>query len=404
MDSEPRLATVRIRELGATLALGASRAWVNASDQVALVRALGVFVLTRLAVFLVAACAYRLSPAPVSPPIELYLGKSALGAWIRWDAGWYLNVAERGYWFDTVGQSNVAFFPLFPLLIRTVGRAIGNPMVAGLLIANLAAVGAAIALWTWVRDEAGEVTAGRAVLWLAVFPFSFFLQTIYAESLFFLLVTLALIAGRRGHWPAAGLLGGLAAATRPMGVLLFPAFAWTLVREWHRGTRTVRLGDALGLLLVPAGLGLYMAFLWAAFGDPLAFWYAHATGWNVRFHWDLAGYWRETSWLLTRGPRIRTYTQLMDTLRVVLPVCFIALTVGAFRRLGATAGIYTAGTVAVAILFAPESVGRELRAAVTAFAVMGFSSRGIMDEGLRLASFAALLVLLIAFVTAHFVG
>ena len=124
----------------------------------------------------------------------------------------------------------------------------------------------------------------------------------------------------------------------------------------------------------------------------------------MRFHWDLAGYWREATWLLTRGPRIRTYTQLMDTLRVVLPVCFIALTVGAFRRLGATAGIYTAGTVAVAILVAPESVGRELLAAVPAFAVMGFSSRGIVDEGLRLASFAALLVLLIAFVTAHFVG
>jgi hypothetical protein len=404
MDFEPRLATVRIRELGATLALGATRAWVNAADQVALVRALAVFVLTRLTIFLVAACAHRLSPAPVPPPTSLYLGKSALGVWIRWDAGWYLSVAERGYWYDAVGQSNVAFFPLFPLLIRAVGGVTGNPMVAGLVIANLAALGAAIALWTWVREEAGAAAAGRAVLWLAVFPFSFFFQTIYAESLFFLLVTLAFIAGRRGYWPAAGLLGGLAAATRPMGILLFPAFAWALAREWRRGTGRVRVGDALGLLLVPAGLGVYMAFLWAAFGDPLAFWYTHVTGWNVRFHWDLAGYWRETSWLLTRGPRIRTYTQLMDTLRVVLPVCFIALAVGAFRRLGAAAGIYTAAAVAVAILFAPESVGRELLAAVTAFAVMGFSSRGIMDEGLRLASFGTLLILLVAFVTAHFVG
>jgi Mannosyltransferase (PIG-V) len=403
MDAEPRLATVRIRDPRATLALGAVRTWVAAGDRLALARILGVFVLTRLTLFLVAACALRLRPAAAQPPTELYLGKSALAAWIRWDAWWYLSIAERGYWFDPTGQSNVAFFPLFPLLIRAVEAVIGNPVVAGLLIANVAGLGAAIALWTWVREEAGEAAAGRAVLWLAVFPFSFFFHTVYAEPLFFLLVTLAFIAGRQGHWPAAGLFGGLAAATRPMGILLFPAFAWALGREW-RVTRTVRVADGLGLLLVPAGLGVYLVYLWAAFGNPLAFWDAHTAGWNVRFHWDLSGYWRETIWLLTRGPRIQAYTQLLDALRVVLPVCFIALSLAVFRRLGAAAGIYTAGTVAVAILFAPESVGREFLAAVPAFAAMGFSSRGPVDEGLRLASFGVLLILLVAFVTAHFVG
>jgi len=403
MDAEPRLSAVRRRHPRAALALGAVRTWVTAGDRLALAQIFGVFVLTRLTVFLVAACAHRLSPAPVLPPTEFYLGKSALGAWIRWDAGWYLSIVERGYWFDPAGQSNVAFFPLFPLLIRGVGAVIGNPVIAGLLVANVAALGAVVALWTWVREEAGEAAAGRAVLWLAVFPFSFFFQSVYAESLFFLLVTLALLAGRRGHWPVAGLFGGLAAATRPMGILLFPAFAWTLARQW-RVTRTVRVRDALGLLLVPMGLGLYLVFLWVAFGNPLAFWETHTTGWNVRFQWDLAGYWRQTTWLLTRGPRIRAYTQLLDMLRVVLPVCFIVLTIGVFRRLGAGAGIYTAGTVTVAILVAPESVGREFLAAVPAFAVMGFSSRGQVDEGLRLASFGVLLILLIAFVTAHFVG
>jgi hypothetical protein len=97
MDAEPSLATARTREPRATTVPGAARAWPVASDQVALVRILGVFVLTRLTVFLVAACAHRLSPAPISPAIESYLGKSALGAWFRWDAGWYLSVADTSW-------------------------------------------------------------------------------------------------------------------------------------------------------------------------------------------------------------------------------------------------------------------------------------------------------------------
>jgi hypothetical protein len=61
--------------------------------------------------------------------------------------------------------------------------------------------------------------------------------------------------------------------------------------------------------------------------------------------------------------------------------------------------------VAVAILFAPESLGREFLAAVPAFAVAGIVDRGGgTGEGLRLVAFGLLLVFLVAFATAHFVG
>jgi hypothetical protein len=157
--------------------------------------------------------------------------------------------------------------------------------------------------------------------------------------------------------------------------------------------------------MVPAGLGAYALYLWVTFGAPLAFWQAHAAGWNVRFHWDLAGYWRETYWILTRGPRIQAYTQLLDSLRIILPVIFIALTVVVFRRLGGGPGLYTAGSVAVAILFAPESVGREFLAAVPAFAVAGALDRGgSLAEGVRMLSFGLAVIFLFAFATAHFVG
>jgi hypothetical protein len=37
-----------------------------------------------------------------------------------WDSGWYFAVARYGYYTSSFGQSDVAFFPLYPLLIRTL--------------------------------------------------------------------------------------------------------------------------------------------------------------------------------------------------------------------------------------------------------------------------------------------
>jgi hypothetical protein len=369
------------------------------ADREALARVLGFFCLTRLTLFIVAACAIRIVPAGIQPPTEVYLGRNlSVATWIRWDAWWYLSVVERGYWFDPDGKSNVAFFPLFPLAVRALDAVVGNQVVAGLLVANVAALGAVIAFWAWVREAAGGAAAERATLWLLVFPFSFFFHTIYAESLFFLLVTCAFSPPTR-PLAAGGPCGGLAAATRPMGSCSSPRRlgASGSVAAPCQGHRR-RRGPAR-----PRRPAAYAIYLWAAFGNPLASGTPTPPA-GASASTDLAGYWRETYWILTRGPRIQAYTQLLDSLRVILPVAFIALTVVVFRRLGAPAGLYTAGAVGVGVLFAPESVGREFLAAVPAFAVAGLTDRGSLDEGLRLLSFGLLMVFLFAFVTAHFVG
>lgn len=371
----------------------------------ALARAVGYFALTRLAVFLVAACAIRFLPVGLQPGTERYLPQGlSLGAWLRWDAWWYLSIVERGYWFDPQGQSSVAFFPLFPLLIRALTALTGNAAIAGLILANAAALGAAAALWLWVREEAGPETADLAVRWLAVFPFSFFFHTIYAEGLFFLLVSLSLLADHRGQWPLAGLWGGLAAATRPMGVLLLPAYGWRVWREWRAG-RPPGIRELLGLALIPAGLGAYAGYLALRFGDPFVFLQAHATGWGVHAGWDLAGYQRGFTRLLNRGPRVQSFAQLVDLLGVLLPLAFAGLVVVVWRRLGVVPGVYAALALVVGVLFAPESVGRELLAVVPAFAALGLvDSGGSTGEALRMLSLGCLFVLLFAFVTAHFVG
>ena len=375
---------------------------VTRVPSLALTRILWYFALTRLTLFIVAAIATRF-PTRAPPPPEVYLPKNLAG-WVRWDAGWYLSVVERGYWFDPQGQSNVAFFPLFPLLIKGVAFLVGPPVVAGLIVANVAALGAVVAFWAWVRAEAGPEAAESAVRWLLVFPFSFFFHSIYGESVFFLLVALAFLAAGRQRWPAAGLCGGFAAATRPIGILLFPAFAWGLWRAWRDG-RKPGVVEALSVLLVPAGLGAYVVYLWAEFGSPLAFWHAHAVGWGVlQLHENLAWYWRDVHSIFTRGPRIHTPAHLLDTLRIVLPLVFIGLTIQVFRRLGPVPGLYTGLAVLVSILFAPESVGRELLTAIPAFAAAGMMDRSSTGEGVRMLSMGLLLIFLFAFVRGRFVG
>src|SRR5688572_23955337 len=46
-----------------------------------------------------------------------------------WDSGWYLKIAENGY----TEPNRMAFYPLYPLIIKLLGQGIGN-VNAGLFI------------------------------------------------------------------------------------------------------------------------------------------------------------------------------------------------------------------------------------------------------------------------------
>jgi mannosyltransferase PIG-V len=373
-------------------------------DQQSLGRVVGVFLLTRLLLYMTGALAARVAPSAWGH-VPASLGKNfSLVPWTSWDSGWYLSIAERGYSFDPNAPSSVAFYPLFPLLIRGVGALTGNYVVAGLLVANLAALGAVLTLWRWVRAEAGAAAAERSALWLLVYPFSFFLHAVYAESLFFLLATLALAASAGNRRIAAGLWGALAAATRPLGAMLAPALAWGLWRDYRAGRR-LGPGDVFAVLLPALGLGAYTTYLWVEVGDPVAVFTAHTVGWRVQPEWAIARYWEQTSWILARLREVHTYEHLLEITRIVLPLLFAGLTVKVFRRLGAVPGIYASLAVAVVVLFAPGSAGRELLAVTPAFAVTGMiGPRGVLDEPLRLFCLGLLVLFVLAFGSGHFLG
>ena len=143
-----------------------------------------------------------------------------------------------------------------------------GPAFSGVLVSLICTLFATYFLYKIAEKFSGTGTARAATLAFSFFPTAFFLGAPYTEAPF-----LAFTAG--SFWAAyvrrdlllAGLFGALASATRNLGVLLLIPLGYELLS--HR--REFGWRGLLSLGLVPVGLLGYLAFLWARFGDPLAF-------------------------------------------------------------------------------------------------------------------------------------
>lgn len=218
---------------------------------------------------------------PFSPLADLLLSPAA-----RWDAVWYVAIAQDGY-PDPNDNAKAAFFPLYPLLMRGIGWVVGSPLVAGVLLSLVCFLVALVLLHRLATIELGPAGAHGTLLLVAFFPTAFFFSAVYAESLFLLLSVATLLAARQGRWAWAGVAGGLAALTRSSGVLLLlPVLLLFLYGpRADREAGPPRAGggwiarlaprhrlapSALWLALIPAGLAAYLVYTAVVLGDALA--------------------------------------------------------------------------------------------------------------------------------------
>lgn len=199
--------------------------------------------------------------------------------------------------------------------LRRAGRDVGNGFGRRLRVSVDAAVDP--------RD-----VARLAVALTAFAPMAFYFSAVYSESLYLALSVWVFLSARRGQWRLVAVLGTLAAATRNTGVLLvvpavllylygprddrppdrpagddalpdrgahlggsdrgahmrLPAFVGKLRPRYRLRT------DALWLVLMPAGLAMYMAHLALAGGSALAPFHAQAV-WDRQFAGPFAGVW-----------------------------------------------------------------------------------------------------------------
>jgi hypothetical protein len=202
----------------------------------------------------------------------------ALGPLEAWDGRWYRMVAASGYLLVPGRQSDPAFFPLFPVVLRG-GHALGlGYATTGLVVANLGLLGALAAFHRLSRELLGEALAHRATTYLAVFPFGYVFSMVYPESIVVALIALAALAALRGRWLWAAVCAALAALARPEGLFLalpLLVIAWQQRRDLTPLGRGLALGAAAAPLAALASFSLYLGHVvgdWRAWSEAQRAW------------------------------------------------------------------------------------------------------------------------------------
>jgi hypothetical protein len=163
------------------------------------------------------------------------------GSTFRFDSGYYVAIATHGY--GTLHSGKIAFFPLYPALIRLVSLVTFSPVLAGVLVSGGSFAAALYMLHRLTELELGRRAADMTTLLLCFAPLSFFFTAIYSESIFLALTVGCLYAARHGRWRVACALAAAATLTRPTGIVLVGPL---LVMRWRDRPPAVRLNSRWG--------------------------------------------------------------------------------------------------------------------------------------------------------------
>jgi len=215
-----------------------------------------------------------------------------------WDARWYGEAIANGYpsvlpvdEAGNVKENAWAFYPLLPMLGRTLSAATGiSPAASLIVIAMLAGLAASLVVYALFRHRAAHGPALWGVAFFATFPVSPVLQVPYAESLNILLLASALLLVVRRQYLWAIPVVVAMCLSRPTGVPFAVTvgilFLYRAGEAWLRGRRQAATQsepaqpphgprDLWSLAVLTAASGasalLWPAIAWATTGDIEAY-------------------------------------------------------------------------------------------------------------------------------------
>jgi hypothetical protein len=381
-----------------------------------MVQPLVIFAATRAIVFLAGYIANVALPSKMGEGLyHLMPSNVFLDVWARWDSAYYLTIARDGYAFTEGQLRDVAFFPLYPLLMKLVSNMTDNFLLAGVLVSTISFLGALLILDRLTDLEFGDSgTTERTVFYLAAFPSSVFFSAVYTESTFLLLAVATMYCARRRWWLTAGTLGVLTSATRVVGIVLWPVLIveWLRWHGWSLSTlrdsvarhqlmaQSVRdYGAVLAISLTPIGLASYAVFLGTIFQDPIAFWTAQAL-WARENRGPLVAVLGTIDGM--KWGDVWTGANLWWNAPLDLAALGLGLGVGiaVFRRLGAGYGLFTILGVLIPVWSSTDSLLRYVVVLFPLFMMLGhWGRRPMLDRAL-----SSVFLVLLGLSTAIFVN
>jgi len=312
-----------------------------------------VFLITRTAIILgtwygitLLKTSFGLKNAPNGFPYNLLVSP-----WTGWDTGYYAKVVSQGYVAGTQ-----PFFPLYPFLTKVVDLIFRNARLSGFIVSNIAFLFALIILYKLVTLKFNKETAERTVLYLSIFPTTFFFICGLTEATFLLASLLTFYFAEKENWGLAGFFGILTTLTRSTGFLIAISIFLMYAIKRKMDIKNVR-ADIIPVLLIPSGLFIFMLILMLFGHHPLDFIYVGQKTWPRIFAsplWDLG---RSISVLasINTAAFFAGYYPVKLLLGVILVSLFLILSFVCIFKIDIPYGTYAA----LLVLFALSNPAQE---------------------------------------------
>ncbi|GAC1563382.1 MAG: hypothetical protein PVS3B3_07930 [Ktedonobacteraceae bacterium] len=297
---------------------------------------IALFLVTRLIFMMVTYFGYILLTASKysSTPVNT---ATFFNLWNHWDAMRYLTIAQYGY----RTPYDLAFFPLFPLLIALLSYPLGSGsyLLVGTLLSNGALLAALFVLYQLAAESLGEQVGRRTLLYICIFPTALFFFAAYNESLFLLLTAGTFLALRHQKWWLAGLLGLCAALTRSTGIFLVVPYIFELWLVRENSFSSIKNSWFVPVLLIPLGTAFYCIYCWYVSGNPLAF-AAVQLHWARQLSWPWQGIWQALFELFWNQP-FGSFYEVHTLLDLSATLSFLVLTIIGWRVLRKSYTLWT---------------------------------------------------------------
>ncbi|KAJ8299185.1 hypothetical protein KUTeg_023245 [Tegillarca granosa] len=226
-----------------------------------------------------------------------------LGGFVRWDGVYFLHISEYGYTYDNC----LAFFPLFPFLVRFISCTILFPLhyimtyrsviiISAYLFNQYIFIKSAVLVYRLGKKVLGnEVISYKAALLFCMNPASIFMSAPYSETLFsFLTFSSMLQFEQNQFWSACSI--GLSFITRSNGIITAGFKLHMKVTEFLRQLITMKKIHCKDKISgsIPTHLSVYgqqkgykiingRISPWCNYSIPIPYGYVQSEIWNVGF-------------------------------------------------------------------------------------------------------------------------